>query len=94
MAGIIFLYILYMRENTDFNRLPIDERAAIVWRSGSFVDAVLYYDQTVSLYSVNTDFVEVWTDPRNNRITKISTAQEDQLKKFLYSVNLKNIFRF
>lgn len=84
----------YMGEYNDFNRLPIDERAAIVWSSGSFIDAVLYYDQTVSLYSVNTEFVEVWTDPKNNRITKISTAKEDQLKKFLYNVNLNNIFRF
>jgi hypothetical protein len=83
-----------MEETYDFNTLSIDQRAAIVWSCGSFIDALLYYDQTISLYSVNKDFVEVWSDPRdNNRITKISTAKEDQLKKFLACVNLSRLLR-
>jgi len=82
-----------MKNELDFDKLTLDQRAAIVWSNGTFVDALMYFDQTISLYSVNTDFVEVWSDPRDHHITRIFRATEDRLSKFLGSVNLSRVLR-
>jgi hypothetical protein len=92
-GGMIFSVVTDMKNELDFDKLTLDQRAAIVWSNGTFVDALMYFDQTISLYSVNTEFIEVWSDPHDHHITRILKATEDRLSKFLASVNLGKVFR-
>lgn len=71
-----------------FNRLPLSERANLVWDRGEFVDSVLYNNYCVMLYSVGHQFVELFMELKTGSIVWISLATEYDLTKYLQDVHI------
>jgi hypothetical protein len=76
-------------EAVKFNRLPLSERADLVWETGTFVDSVMYQDYCVMLYSVNHQFVELMMDLKTTSIVWISVANEYDLAKYLQDLHIQ-----
>ena len=74
-----------------FNRLSLTDRADLVWRTGKFVDSVMYNDYCVMLYSINRQFVELSMDMKSQSIVWISLANEYDLVKYLGNVHIEDI---
>ncbi|HCW06658.1 MAG TPA: hypothetical protein DGG95_04750 [Cytophagales bacterium] len=66
----------------------MDEVAERIWNNGCFLIAIDYYGYKISLYSLGTDFYEIFYNPRTNEIEKISLATEDDLKKYLNRISI------
>lgn len=64
--------------NPDYNLLPINEKAEVLWQEGKFIEAVELNDFDVSLYSLNDQYVEMYYSVSNNRIEKISVLQDPE----------------
>lgn len=72
-----------------FNRLPLTERASIVWRNGCFVDSIIYNNYCLMLYSLNRQFVELYLDLKSHSIVWISVANEYDLSKYLDDIKIE-----
>jgi len=64
--------------NPDYNLLPINEKAEMLWQDGKFIEAMELNDFDVSLYSLNDQYVEMYYSVSNNRIEKISVLQDPE----------------
>jgi hypothetical protein len=64
--------------NPDYNLLPINEKAEVLWQEGKFIEAVELNDFDVSLYSLNDEYVEMYYSVSNNRVEKISVLQDTE----------------
>jgi hypothetical protein len=73
----------------DFENLPIDLRAQIVWKRGKFVDHIFYYNQRVNLYSIDEYFVEVFYNGEKNEIERVAIATDQDLKKYIAQIKLE-----
>jgi hypothetical protein len=80
-----------MDQYSTFNDLPIEFLASMVYRNGKFLKAVIWLDQTVCLYALHNQFIEVWYDSNDNEINNITLATSDALEKFLFDISLPKI---
>jgi hypothetical protein len=74
---------------TEYGSLAFDERAAILFDIGTYLEDVDYYNQTVVLYSVYSFFVEVYYSSESNEIVKMDVAGEEALQKYLGRIDVK-----
>ena len=72
---------------TDYNLLPINEKAEMLWQEGKFIEAVELNDFDVSLYSLNDHYVEMYYSVSNNRIEKISILQDPERLRLYKNTN-------
>jgi hypothetical protein len=75
----------------DFENLPIDLRAQIVWTRGKFVDHIIYYNQKVNLYSIDEFFIEIFYDGEKNEISRISLVTDQGITKYISNINLDSL---
>jgi hypothetical protein len=73
----------------EYSSLSFDDRAAILWDLGMYLEDVDYYNQKVVLYSLFSFFVEVYYNVENNQIERLTVADEADLKKFLGRIDVK-----
>jgi hypothetical protein len=75
-----------MNVGTQFNTLPLAEKAVITW-GGEYINSVKFSSGCVMLYLVeNKYFVEVFYNSEKKKIIGISAAEQDRL--FLYMEEL------
>ncbi|HEX8517039.1 MAG TPA: hypothetical protein VF868_12645 [Bacteroidia bacterium] len=67
--------------NANYNLLPINEKAEILWAEGKFIEAVELNNFDVSLYSLEDQFFEIYYSVDNSRIEKISPLKDPQALK-------------
>jgi len=76
---------------SEYVRLSLNDRAQILWDQGTYLETVVYYGQTVKLYSLHSFFVEVFYSPVTQSIEKIEVAYKDDLKKYLGRIGFECI---
>ncbi|MCW3103024.1 MAG: hypothetical protein JWO09_1464 [Bacteroidetes bacterium] len=64
--------------NPDYNLLPINEKAEMLWQDGKFIEAMELNDFDVSLYSLNDQYVEMYYSVSKSRIEKITVVQDPE----------------
>ena len=68
----------------EFNVLPEDKKAQMVWDHGTFLTNKADDSKAVTLYSLSSFYVEIWYDRKNNNITKIRSFNSvKQLSPYL-----------
>jgi hypothetical protein len=73
----------------EYGSLSLDERAAILWDIGIFIDTVDHINQTVKLYSLYSFFVEVYYNMSNRQVEKVGVAGPDELAKYLGRITIE-----
>jgi hypothetical protein len=81
----------------DFNRyikLDLDEKAAVLWEQGRFVDCYMNHEVMTNLYQLSDYFVEVVLTARTACISEITAFKKGaRLDKYLEGVNLNELFK-
>ena len=76
----------------EFNILPDDEKAQMVWDDGTFLTNKADEEKAVNLYSLSNFYVEIWYDKPHNRITNIrSFLSTSQLSPYLDDIDLDKL---
>lgn len=74
--------------NEDYNLLPLNEKADLLWNKGDFIDGLELNDYDVSLYDLDDQLIELFYSIDNNRVVKVCFLQDpDRLK--LYDLGSK-----
>jgi hypothetical protein len=81
----------------DFNsyiKLDIDERAAILWERGRFVDSYMNEEMMTNLYQLCDYFVEVVLSANTACISEITAFKKGaRLDKYLEHVSINDLFK-
>ena len=68
----------------EFNVLPEDQKAQMVWNHGTFLTNKADGKKAVTLYSLSNFYVEIWYNQTENQITKIRSFNSvKQLSPYL-----------
>ncbi|MFN8337157.1 MAG: hypothetical protein U0U09_18640 [Cyclobacteriaceae bacterium] len=63
--------------------------ASRIFNYGQLVEMIEYYNRRVALYSVDSDFYEVYYNQESNEIEKINQASDPDLAKYLNRITIK-----
>jgi hypothetical protein len=74
-----------------FNTLSIEDRLAIVWDMGLYLDSVNYYRYKAYLYALGSFFVEIFYHQDSAQIEKVEIASEDNLIKYLNRIDINTL---
>ena len=67
----------------EFNSLTLEEKQAIVWDKGTFLDHYASKEERVNCYAIDKFFVEVVYDAEHNTITEVRSFKSgDSLDKY------------
>lgn len=66
---------------TNYDQLPINQRADILWDQGKFIEAVELKNFDVSLYELDNNYFEMYYSLDHNRIEKISMINNPERLK-------------
>jgi hypothetical protein len=81
----------------DFNqytKLSIDEKAAVLWEQGRFVECYMNHEVMTNLYQLRDYYVEVVLTARTACISEITAFKKGtRLDKYLECVNLTTLFK-
>lgn len=75
-----------------FDKLDIDSKSIMLHYNGRMLASVKYYNFRVTLYSVRSSLIEEYYDTHSKEVTRISTAQPHDLKKYLSQININDLF--
>jgi hypothetical protein len=69
--------------NADYNLLPLNEKANLLWNQGDFIDGIELNDYDVYLYKFEDQLVELFYSIHDNRVVKVSFLQDmERLKLY------------
>jgi hypothetical protein len=81
----------------DFNqytRLTTDEKAAVLWEHGRYVDCYMSQEVMTNLYQLDDYYVEVVLTARTACISEITAFKKGaRLDKYLEGVDLNNLLK-
>lgn len=66
-----------------FDTLSIEDRFLLLLKDGAFIDSIIYYNQKIDLYSIDSLYVEVTFCPETSKITRVASAEKCRIH--LYS---------
>jgi hypothetical protein len=75
-------------ENEYFNCLSLTEKQDFLREHGEFMVTTDFYGASIHLYSLNSDFVEVYHHPVLRNVMRVSYATHQDLNKHLRSISL------
>jgi hypothetical protein len=62
--------------------------ASRISNHGDVIDSIEYYSRRVTLYSVESEFYEIYYDQKTNEIERASLATHEDLQKYLNRIKL------
>ena len=75
-----------------FNVLTENEKTALVWNGGDFVGDRKENNLTISLYQVQSFYVEVFYSGKENKISRLrSFSSINQLEPYLNNIDISGI---
>jgi hypothetical protein len=80
-------------KTTQFNNLTMVDRAWLIYDFGEFLMSIEYYDYRINLYSLNSQFIEMFQNIDSRQIEKIQIASYNGLDKYLDRILLGNFKR-
>ena len=60
----------------EFNSLTLEEKQAIVWENGVFLDNYITQEIKINCYAIDKFFVEVVYDSEHNTITEVRSFRK------------------
>lgn len=69
--------------------MELHKLASRIFNYGQFVEMIEYYNRRVSLYSVDSEFYEVYYNQETNEIEKINEVTEQDINKYLSRIKLR-----
>ena len=63
----------------DFNKLSLEDKQAILWKDGEFLDNHITKDEKCNVYALGKFFVEVVYDGEHNVITELRSFKTGHL---------------
>ncbi len=76
-----------------FNELPLTDKALIMAEFGHYLESIEFYDYWVHLYSLNSNFIEIYYNINTRQIDKISMVSYCDLDKYLSRIVIHTIPR-
>jgi hypothetical protein len=75
-----------------FLKLPLLEKIRLLYGHGDFIVSIWYYKHKINLFLLNGYYVEVFYDPKIDRISKVDLFEfrESRLKFYADQVKLPN----
>ena len=73
----------------DFEQLSLADRARSLYLKGTFIISIRYYKYKINLYLLNDYYVEVFYDPKLDRVEKIERLQSRHSRMKFYSDQIK-----
>lgn len=77
--------------NRELNNLELEEAAKYIVNEGVYISKAEFYQLEISLYRINGEPVEIWFEPVQESITKISYLRGNQFNPYLKHLNTKNL---
>ena len=78
-----------MIRETDFNGLPLRHKVRLLYMEGTFVMDIRYYRYKVNLYILNNFHVEVFYNPKSDRIEKIQVLDKSHSRMKFYADRIR-----
>jgi hypothetical protein len=72
-----------------FDEVDTHGKAALLWEHGELLTTIDYYNQKVRLYLLDQFYVELYYNPRVNKIVKITKSDAPSLSKFLKEISIE-----
>ncbi|NJN42467.1 MAG: hypothetical protein HC811_09850 [Flammeovirgaceae bacterium] len=73
----------------EFQSMDLDERVKVLYEQGSFVTSIRYYAHKVNLYLLNNYYVEVFYNPKIDRIEKVTLLDSNHSRMNFYYDQIK-----
>ena len=73
----------------DFQKMNQDERIKTLYQHGSFITSIRYYAHKVNLYLLNNYYVEVFYNPKIDRIEGITLLDSTHTRMNFYYDQIK-----
>jgi hypothetical protein len=74
-----------------FNELPLTDKALLVSEFGSFLESIEFYDYRIHLYSLNSNFIEIYYNILTRQIERIVLVDYQALDKYLSRILIPNL---
>jgi hypothetical protein len=74
-----------------FNELPLPDKALLMAEFGNYLESIEFYDYWVHLYSLHSNFIEVYYNIHTRQIEKISMVEYQDLDKYLNRILIKTL---
>ncbi len=66
-----------------FNPSLLEEQAAQIIESGTYVSTTAFEGIDIMLYRFNNEFVEIWYNTQNKRLLKVENLSDKAINPFL-----------
>ncbi len=73
----------------DFLKLPLDDQVQYLYRKGSFVTDIRYYNYKVNLYLLEGNYYEIFIDHKKLTITAICPLDFSSNRLYFYLDQIK-----
>lgn len=74
-----------------FDKLDIDSKAIMLHYNGQIIASVPYYNYRVTLYNFGARLIEEYYDTETREVSRIASATEQDLKKYLDKINISDL---
>lgn len=72
-----------------FQGLSLDEQVNFLYRHGTFIMAIRYYDYKINLYLINRNYLEVFVNHKQARIERIEVLDRTSNRMKFYTDQIK-----
>jgi hypothetical protein len=77
-----------------FNGLDMQSKTLLLGVYGHVIERISYFQYQVTLYSFDRFFIEEFFDTETKTVTRISVAEDRDLKKYLTHIDLSELLNF
>lgn len=77
-----------------FDKLDIDSKSIMLHYNGQKIASVLYYNYRVTLFSFHHLLIEEYYDTETREISRICSAKEQDLKKYLEKIDITDLLSY
>lgn len=74
-----------------FDKLDIDSKSIMLQYNGQMLASVNYYNYKVTLFAFQHSLVEEYYDTEIKEVSRICTAQPQDLKKFIDEIDISDL---
>jgi hypothetical protein len=69
--------------------MDLNHLANRITNFGQYIETIEYYNRRINLYSVDSDYYEVYYNQETNEIEKINLVTDQDLTKYLNRIKVK-----
>ena len=77
-----------------FDKLDIDSKSIMLHYNGHMLASVAYYNYRVTLFAFQSALIEEYYDTETREVSRICTANPQDLTKFLDRIDISDLLTF